>query len=149
MDGINRDISHKFENFKTIIKSGDSYKFKPIQNTNPAGYSNSNKRVLTQSNEFSSETTWEGFIITGGQTGLSEYGAGVKLMKNGHLKNCRIEDNKFYECGNIEYQTSPWGGLFWEKQYDFVYHTASNLTGGGGVYCVGGIVENCQIVKID
>ena len=79
--------------------------------------------------------------------GLSEYGAGVKLMKNGHLKNCRIEDNKFYECGNIEYQTSSWGGLFWEKQYDFVYHTASNLTGGGGVYCVGGIVENCQIVK--
>lgn len=147
LDGINRDISHKFENFKTIIKSGDSYKFKPIQNTNPAGYSNSNKRVLTQSNEFSSETTWEGFIITGGQTGLSEYGAGVKLMKNGHLKNCRIEDNKFYECGNIEYQTSSWGGLFWEKQYDFVYHTASNLTGGGGVYCVGGIVENCQIVK--
>ena len=147
IDGTNRDISNKKDGFKTTIQGSDSYKFiiKEAQNQNPATYSK-NKRVLTQSKDFGNSTMWEGFIITGGQTGLAEYGAGVKLMKNGHLKNCRIEGNKFYECGNIVSEYSRFG-VIWTQTGVLIEHTASNMTGGGGVYCIGGIVENCQIIN--
>lgn len=146
LDGVNRDISHKIDDFKTTIQGADNWKFNPRADANPAeDYVNSNKRVLTQSTDFNNKTMWEGFIITGGQTGLAEYGAGVKLMRNGHLKNCRIENNKFYECGLIEKQYKIWGAL-WGVASNLLYHDESNLTGGGGVYCQGGVVENCQIV---
>lgn len=143
IDGTNRDISHKIEQFKTIIQGSEEHKFKPAQ-TNVDELNKKNKRVLTQPNNFEKETLWEGFIITGGQTGLAEYGAGVKLMKNGHLKNSRVEGNKFYECGEVEYQERPLG---WERRRTLCYHNESNHTGGGGIYCAGGIVENCQIIK--
>lgn len=149
LDGVNRDISHKIDDFKTTIQGADGFKFVPNASDNPAtAYVNSNKRVLTQSTDFNNKTMWEGFIITGGQTGLAEYGAGVKLMRNGHLKNCRIEGNKFYECGNIQrlVRKRSWGIPYWANDGDLVSHTNNNTTGGGGVYCVGGIVENCQIV---
>lgn len=144
IDGVNRDISHKIEKFKTIIQGAEEHKFKPAQ-TNVDELNKKNKRVLTQPTNFTSETLWEGFIITGGQTGLAEYGAGVKLMQNGHLKNCRIEGNKFYECGTVEYHERP--GALWEYRRTLCSHDKSNHTGGGGVYCAGGIVENCQIIK--
>lgn len=143
IDDTNRDISHKIEKFKTIIQGADKHKFEPDQ-TNVDELNKKNKRVLTQSNDFTKETLWEGFIITGGQTGLAEYGAGVKLMQNGHLKNCRVEGNKFYECGTVEYQERDWG---WKKRRTLCTHTESNHTGGGGIFCAGGIVENCQIIK--
>lgn len=143
IDGTNRDISHKYENFKTTIQGSEEHKFQPAQ-TNVDELNKKNKRVLTQPNDFGKETLWEGFIITGGQTGLAEYGAGVKLMKNGHLKNCRVEGNKFYECGTVAYQERDWG---WQTRRTFCDHNESNHTGGGGIYCAGGIVENCQIVK--
>lgn len=143
IDGTNRDISHKYENFKTTIQGSEEHKFQPAQ-TNVDELNKKNKRVLTQPNNFEKKTLWEGFIITGGQTGLAEYGAGVKLMKKGHLKNCRVEDNKFYECGTVAYQERDWG---WQTRRTFGDHNESNHTGGGGIYCAGGIVENCQIVK--
>lgn len=142
LDGTNRDISHKNDNFKTIIQGAEQFKFNPQQNVE--NYQNTNKRVLTQPNDFVTQTTWEGFIITGGQTGLAEYGAGAKLMKNGRLLNCRIEDNKFYECGTVEYQERS--GVRYNPVSTICTHNESNHTGGGGVYCAGGIVENCQIV---
>ena len=143
LDGTNRDISHKNENFKTIIQGAEQFKFIPRQQ-NVDEYQKSNKRVLTQPDNFKTLTTWEGFIITGGQTGLAEYGAGAKLMKNGRLLNCRIEGNTFYECGTVVYQERDWG---WQTRKTYCTHTESNHTGGGGVFCAGGIVENCQIVK--
>lgn len=142
LDGTNRDISHKNDNFKTIIKGAAQFKFNPQQNVE--NYQNTNKRVLTQPNDFVTQTTWEGFIITGGQTGLAEYGAGAKLMKNGRLLNCRIEGNKFYECGTVVYQERS--GVGYNPVSTICTHNESNHTGGGGVYCAGGIVENCQIV---
>lgn len=152
IDGINRDISNKKDGFKTTIQGSDSYKFiiTEAQNQNPATYSK-NKRVLTQSKDFGNSTMWEGFIITGGQTGLAEYGAGVKLMKNGHLKNCRVEGNKFYECGRIEHQvrkkTDLVGIPYWSSEGDLISHDETNMTGGGGVYCIGGTIENCQLIN--
>lgn len=143
LDGTNRDISNKVEKFKTVIQGAEQFKFIP-QQQNVDNYQNTNKRVLTQPDNFKTLTTWEGFIITGGQTGLAEYGAGAKLMKNGRLLNCRIEGNTFYECGTVVYQERDWG---WQTRKTYCTHTESNHTGGGGVFCAGGIVENCQIVK--
>lgn len=143
LDGTNRDISHKNKNFKTIIQGAEQFKFIPRQQ-NVDNYQYTNKRVLTQENNFVTRTTWEGFIITGGQTGLAEYGAGAKLMQNGRLLNCRIEGNTFYECGTVVYQERDWG---WQTRKTYCTHTESNHTGGGGVFCAGGIVENCQIVN--
>lgn len=143
LDGTNRDISHKYANFKTTIQGAEQFKFIPKQQ-NVDNYQNTNKRVLTQSQAFNNLTTWEGFIITGGQTGLAEYGAGVKLMSNGRLMNCRIEGNKFYECGTVVYQEMDWG---WQTRKTYCSHSSNNHTGGGGVFCAGGIVENCQIVN--
>lgn len=143
LDGTNRDISHKYANFKTTIQGAEQFKFIPKQQ-NVDNYQNTNKRVLTQSQAFNNLTTWEGFIITGGQTGLAEYGAGVKLMSNGRLMNCRIEGNKFYECGTVVYQERDWG---WQTRKTYCSHSSNNHTGGGGVFCAGGIVENCQIVN--
>ena len=143
LDGTNRDISHKYANFKTTIQGAEQFKFIPKQQ-NVDNYQNTNKRVLTQSQAFKNLTTWEGFIITGGQTGLAEYGAGVKLMSNGRLMNCRIEGNKFYECGTVVYQEMDWG---WQTRKTYCSHSSNNHTGGGGVFCAGGIVENCQIVN--
>lgn len=143
IDDVNRDISHKIEKFKTTIQGSEEHKFKPAQ-TNVDELNKKNKRVLTQPKDFETETLWEGFIITGGQTGLAEYGAGVKLMRKGHLKNCRVEGNKFYECGTVVYEERPLG---WETKRTLCTHNESNHTGGGGVFCAGGIVENCQIIK--
>lgn len=143
LDGTNRDISHKDVNFKTTIQGAEQFKFIP-QQQNVDNYQNTNKRVLTQPNNFDTQTTWEGFIITGGQTGLAEYGAGAKLMQNGRLLNCRIEGNKFYECGTVVYQEMDWG---WQTRKTYCSHSSNNHTGGGGVFCAGGIVENCQIVN--
>lgn len=143
LDGTNRDISHKYANFKTTIQGAEQFKFIP-QQQNVDNYQNTNKRVLTQPNNFDTQTTWEGFIITGGQTGLAEYGAGAKLMQNGRLLNCRIEGNKFYECGTVVYQELNWG---WQTRKTYCSHSSNNHTGGGGVFCAGGIVENCQIVN--
>lgn len=143
LDGTNRDISNKVEKFKTAIQGKEQFKFYPKQQ-NVDEYQKTNKRVLTQPDNFKTLTTWEGFIITGGQTGLAEYGAGAKLMKNGRLLNCRIEGNKFYECGTVVYEERPLG---WEERRTLCTHSESNHTGGGGVFCAGGIVENCQIVK--
>lgn len=143
LDGTNRDISNKVEKFKTVIQGAEQFKFIP-QQQNVDNYQNTNKRVLTQPNNFDTQTTWEGFIITGGQTGLAEYGAGAKLMQNGRLLNCRIEGNKFYECGTVVYEERDWG---WQPRKTYCSHSSNNHTGGGGVFCAGGIVENCQIVN--
>lgn len=147
IDGTNRDISHKNDNFKTIIQGNSTCHFIPAQKIpDTSNYNkNNNRRVLTQPSNFDKETLWEGFVITGGQTGLAEYGAGVKLMNKGHLKNCRIEGNKFYECGHVAYQELEWRG--WTDKTVYCTHNATNHTGGGGVFCAGGIIENCQIVK--
>lgn len=147
IDGVNRDISHKNDNFKTIIQGNSTCHFIPAQKIpDTSNYNkNNNRRVLTQPSNFDKETLWEGFVITGGQTGLAEYGAGVKLMNKGHLKNCRIEGNKFYECGHVAYQELEWRG--WTDKTVYCTHNATNHTGGGGVFCAGGIIENCQIVK--
>lgn len=48
-------------------------------------------RVITQESNFNTPTSLEGFII---RNGNANEGAGVRLRKNGIIKNCIIENNK-------------------------------------------------------
>lgn len=143
LDGTNRDISHQFDDFKTTIQGSPGEQFNPSDGDDPRNYKKANTRVLTQATSFNNLTTWEGFVITGGKTGLKQYGAGAYIQQKGRLKNCRIEGNEFVECGRI---TEREGMLFGEGD---VYNPndATSAAGGGGVLCVGGQLENCQIVK--
>ena len=143
LDGTNRDISHKIKGFITTIQGSQGQQFNPSEGDDPRSYSKANTRVLTQEASFGELTTWEGFVITGGKTGLSEYGAGAYIQQNGRLKNCRIEGNEFVECGRI---TTREGSVMGEGTV-YNRNDATSAEGGGGVLCTGGQLENCQIVK--
>lgn len=108
LDGVNRDISNSLDEFKTIIDGSNG------------------GRVLTQSNNYSTVTTWEGFIIQNGSTSGSNTttnGAGVYLLGGGKLKNCLIQNNT----------------------YTMTTNNSGKTLGGGGLYVAGGTVDGCII----
>ena len=47
-------------------------------------------RVLTQNNDFTNTSVWDGFVI---QNGSSQTGGGVYLRKNGIIRRCIIKNN--------------------------------------------------------
>lgn len=125
--------------------------------TNPTEYPNTDResselssvgRVLVQREHFNTETVWDGLVIRNGflNTGYrytiqgnimnlnteiigEAGGAGVYLMGNGVLENCRIEENRILaDKRNI---ISDNGGI----------HAV-----GAGIYCIGGTIRNCQIL---
>ena len=114
LDGVNRDISNSNPDFMTIIDGQNG------------------GRVLTQSGDFAKLTMWEGFIIQNGSMSGSDAnsnGAGVKLMSNGKLKNCLVQNNTHTNT------FSP--GLFQSDTEDI---------GGGGIYMnAGSYVDGCII----
>lgn len=146
LDGKNRDLSHKKDEFKTTIDGKDG-RF----GRNNVDFDKMSQRVLTQPNNFSTKTTWEGFVITGALTAIDKWGAGVYLMNNGVIKNCLVTGNRYVSYGNVRR---------WEQTYDRLWgwrpananaaseeDLISAAGGGGGVYCAtGGLVENCQII---
>ena len=105
-------------------------------------------RVVVQRDHFDTETVWDGLVIcngflnsgyrysiTGNIMNLDPEvigeagGAGVYLMGNGVLENCRIEGNRILaDKRNI---IAASGGI----------HAV-----GAGVYCLGGTIRNCQIL---
>ncbi|WP_297273595.1 right-handed parallel beta-helix repeat-containing protein [uncultured Bacteroides sp.] len=108
LDGVNRDISNSLDEFKTIIDGSNG------------------GRVLTQSSNYSTVTTWEGFIIQNGRTSgsnTSANGAGVYLLRGGKLKNCLIQNNT----------------------YTMTTNNSGKTLGGGGLYVAGGTVDGCII----
>ena len=106
LDGTNRDISNAQEDFMTVIDGS------------------SGGRVVTQNNDFTTLTTWEGLVIQNGQTSSNMGGAGVLLKNKGNIKNCLIQNNV----------------------YNMTSSDGQNL-GGGGVRIEGsGIIEN-SIIK--
>lgn len=77
-------------------------------------------RVLTQENIFQTQTEWGGFILHNGYVSEEDsYGAGVLLRKGGKLKLSVVINNS---------------------------SQASSRSFGGGIYNLGGVVEEC-IVK--
>lgn len=84
-------------------------------------YRNGNESQNEEINGFKVETTWNGFIIQGGNTQINHQrdgGAGVALRQNGVLEDCIIRNN------TNSVQTSG---------------------RGGGVFCNGGVLINCRI----
>ena len=92
LDGTNRDISNSKNGFMTIINGNGG-------------------RVLTQSYDYSTSTTWEGFIIQGGSTSGSNGGAGVLLRNNGKIKNCLIRNNVYNMTSNNSNEELGGGGI--------------------------------------
>lgn len=150
LDGVNRDISNLNSSFMTII-DGQS-----------AG------RVLTQSSDFVSLTTWEGFVIQNGSTSGRDGGAGVLLSNNGVIKNCLVRNNE-YSMTSSDGQNLGGGGIRVEGsgviESSIIRNNTVTADGhdyvcGGGVYlktngnsvpklinCI--IVENQAINKRD
>ena len=115
LDGTNRDISNSNPDFMTIIDGQNG------------------GRVLYQSSNFNTLTTWEGFVI---QNGYKEgkntqiNGAGAYIRENGKLKNCKIQNNKIEDTATDSY---------------LITNPGKEDRGGAGVYVEGGIVESCII----
>ncbi len=148
LDGINRDISHTLPEFTTTINGKNGAIVREKYNLDDIS-----KRVLTQPNDFTTPTTWEGFVLTGGYTAIDKQGAGANLMNNGILKNCRITGNTYMDYGNLRRLHQEHSRLGWRPgEYlgnweTLTTNNSSVGSGGGGVYCAkGGLVENCQIV---
>ena len=73
------------------------------------------RRVLYQPFEFNNQTCWDGFTIRNGQT--SGDGAGVYMLRNSRLSNCKVQDN------------------------------ISTNGSGGGVYCSSATIEDCEVSR--
>ena len=112
LDEANRDISNSNPDFMTIIDGQNG------------------GRVVTQSGDFTNLTTVEGFIIQNGSMSGSDAnnnGAGVKLMSNGKLKNCLVQNNT---------HTNTYAS--WRDDPKYI--------GGGGIsMSTGSIVDGCII----
>lgn len=106
-------------------------------------------RVLVQPDHFTVETVWDGFVIQHGflyssarlpitgnimKTNVVDLGnasgAGVFLMGNGVLENCIVRKNKI---------------LGYNKNY--ISNDGGQHAAGGGIYCHGGVIKNCQILE--
>ena len=113
LDGTNRDISNANPDFMTIIDG------------------QSGGRVVTQSTDFATLTMVEGFVIQNGSirgSDANNNGAGVKLMSNGKLKNCLVQNNT--HTNTFEH---------WRNDtYDL---------GGGGIYMSDGSIVDACIIK--
>lgn len=149
LDGTNRDISNSKDGFMTTINGNGG-------------------RVLTQSYDYSTSTTWEGFIIQGGRTSGRDGGAGVLLRNNGVIKNCLVRNNE-YSMTSSDGQNLGGGGIRVEGsgviESSIIRNNTVTADGhdyvcGGGVYlktngnsvpklinCI--IVENQAINKRD
>ena len=109
-----RDISNLDTTYQTILDGGG------------------NKRVVYQSADFTTATTWEGLTIQNGSntvTTKDNYagGGGLYVMKNAIVKNCLIRDNL------VTINTGEYSG-------------ARRGIGGGGVLMrAGSTLENCII----
>lgn len=112
LDETNRDISNSNPDFMTIIDGQNG------------------GRVVTQSGDFTNLTTVEGFVIQNGSMSGSDAnnnGAGVKLMSNGKLKNCLVQNNT---------HTNTYAS--WRDDPKYI--------GGGGIsMSTGSIVDGCII----
>lgn len=134
------------QSYETILQPKDSPTDFPTYKENGT---QTLGRVLVQEKAFTVETVWDGFTICNGylnthyrysiqgdflscptENFISIAGAGALLLDNGVLENCKIENNRILSWNLGRYGTG--GGS----------HGA-----GGGVYCYGGTIKNCQIIN--
>ena len=140
LDGTNRDISNANTDFMTIIDGQNG------------------GRVVTQSSNFNTLTTVEGFVIQNGSTrgdNADSNGAGVKLMSNGKLKNCLVQNNThtntFEHWRNDTYDLGG-GGIYMSdgsivdaciiKENSTTKENNDKFTCGAGIYMAGGTLIN-------
>lgn len=143
-DGVPGESDRDPSQHPTVLQAAQNEgPSKPAANVRSVG------RVLVQPDHFTVETVWDGFVIQHGflyssarlsiignimNVNVVELGnasgAGVFLMGNGVLENCIVRKNKI--LGYNQNIISNSGGQ----------HGA-----GGGIYCHGGVIKNCQILE--
>lgn len=109
-----RDISNLKSDYQTILDGGG------------------NKRVVYQSADFTTATTWEGLTIQHGSNTVTKRdnyagGGGLYVMKNAIVKNCLIRDNL------VIINTQEYSGY------------RRGIGGGGVLMRAGSTLENCII----
>ena len=95
------------------------------------------RRVLCQSSNFDTQTTWDGFTIQHGSS--NDVGGGVWLRTNTKLSNCIIKHNT---------TTSNGGGVYAgysSTVSNCVISNNSSNSYGGGIYVASATVSNCLI----
>ncbi len=116
---------------------------------------NANGRVVTQTADFTTLTTWENLTIQNGKLMSNGKGAGVYLLWKSLLKNCLIQNNTF-DTDNVT--ECEGGGLAQDKDDNAGDIVADNCvirnneaTHGGGVYLrstmTNCIIENNKTLK--
>jgi hypothetical protein len=118
--------------------------------------------VLNQSIAFTTETTWDGFVL---KNGYADNGGGAYLRASGKLNNCIISNNTASNGGGVYCNqggiltncnitnnsaiTYSGGGIYCNQGGTMTNCIISNNTSsysGGGVYCYSGsILNNCEI----
>lgn len=134
--------------YKTILQAQENKPEYPTRASASAGWKNVG-RVLVQRDHFGVETVWDGLVfrygslntgyrysITGNIMNLDTKiigecgGAGVYMMGNSVLENCVIENN-----------------LILADKKNIISNSGGIHTVAGGVFCRGGVIRNCQIIK--
>lgn len=106
------------------------------------------RRVLVQSSEFDTKTTWDGFTIRNGRTPSAgpqpnNCGGGV-LIRNGNLRHCLVKNNYSYTDGGGIYVYSSA-----EIQDCKVVNNYARVF-GGGIYVVINnpvVISNCLVAN--
>jgi len=109
---------------------------------------NFERRVLFQSSDYSTPTTWDGFTIQNGRLSSNsspysdrEKGGGVYLRLNGILKNCIVINNNSSWCTD-----NKAGGVFADHATILNCHISNNTShNGGGIYALYATINDCQI----
>lgn len=133
---------------KTYLQAQIRKPVYPTYSENSINWPNTG-RVLVQRNHFTVETVWDGLVIrygslntgyrysiTGNIMNLDTKvigecgGAGVYMMGNCVLENCIIEDN-----------------IILADKKNIISNSGGIHTVAGGVFCLGGVIRNCQIIN--
>ena len=117
-----RDISNLKSEYQTILDGGGK------------------NRVVNQTADFTTATTWEGLTIQNGVKTVSSMdpttgGAGLYIRKNATVKNCLIRNNK----ATVTYRST-------NNYSNAEQRTRDRCKGGAGVVMLSGsVLENCVI----
>ncbi len=137
-----RDISNLDATYQTILDGGG------------------NKRVVNQTADFTTATTWEGLTIQNGyvrttSTEATSGGGGIILRKNSIVKNCLIRNNKVNASNNGGNRSIGGGGVVMTSgsklENCIIRNNQTNIEigngGSAGVWMSGGTLINSMIVE--
>jgi len=98
---------------------------------------NLERRVLNQSDNFSVETTWDGFTLQNGK--ISGYGGGASIRRNGKLEQCVIKSNNATGGAGVYCTYAE------ISKCEICYNSSDGV--GGGIYGSYSTIKHCNVVR--